>query len=65
MLMRMISKTAEFEFGETTPGTWLTGRKLEFNVPEGVKIVGYEITKTKYIDRFKDAKIVNDDDFKI
>ncbi len=53
-------KTAEFEFGETTPGTWLTGRKLEFNVPEGVKIVGYEITKTKYIDRFKDAKIVND-----
>ena len=53
-------KTAEFEFGETTPGTWLTGRKLEFNVPEGVKIVGYEITKTKYIDRFKEAKIVND-----
>ena len=39
--------TAEFEFGETTPGTWLTGRKLEFSVPEGVKIVGYEITKTK------------------
>lgn len=53
-------KTAEFEFGETTPGTWLTGRKLEFNVPEGVKIVGYEITKTKYMDRFKEAKIVND-----
>lgn len=39
--------TAEFEFGETTPGTWLTGRKLEFSVPEGVKIVGYEITKKR------------------
>lgn len=39
--------TAEFEFGETTPGTWLTGRKLEFSVPEGVKIVGYEVTKTR------------------
>ncbi len=39
--------TAEFEFGETSPGTWLTGRKLEFSVPEGVKIVGYEITKKR------------------
>ncbi len=53
-------ETAEFEFGETTPGTWLTGRKLEFSVPEGVKIVGYEITKTKYIDKFEDGKIVDD-----
>lgn len=53
-------ETAEFEFGETTPGTWLTGRKLEFNVPEGVKIVGYEITKTKYIDTFSQGKIVDD-----
>lgn len=53
-------ETAEFEFGETTPGTWLTGRKLEFSVPEGVKIVGYEITKTKYIDKFAEGKIVDD-----
>ena len=53
-------ETAEFEFGETTPGTWLTGRKLEFSVPEGVKIVGYEITKTKYIDKFSEGKIVDD-----
>ena len=52
--------TAEFEFGETTPGTWLTGRKLEFSVPEGVKIVGYEITKTKYIDKFSEGKIADD-----
>ncbi|MDO4299914.1 MAG: copper amine oxidase N-terminal domain-containing protein [Clostridia bacterium] len=53
-------ETAEFEFGETTPGTWLTGRKLEFSVPEGVKIVGYEITKTKYMDKFSTGKIVDD-----
>ena len=52
--------TAEFEFGETTPGTWLTGRKLEFTVPEGVKIVGYDITKTRYIDTFTTGKIVDD-----
>lgn len=52
--------TAEFEFGETTPGTWLTGRKLEFSVPEGVKIVGYEITKTKYMDKFSEGKIADD-----
>lgn len=52
--------TAEFEFGETTPGTWLTGRKLEFSVPEGVKIVGYDITKTRYIDTFTTGKIVDD-----
>ena len=52
--------TAEFEFGETTAGTWLTGRKLEFSVPEGVKIVGYEITKTKYIDEFTEGKIIDD-----
>ena len=52
--------TAEFEFGETTPGTWLTGRKLEFSVPEGVKIVGYDITKTRYIDTFTEGKIVDD-----
>lgn len=52
--------TAEIEFGETTPGTWLTGRKLEFNVPEGVKIVGYEITKSKYMGKFAEGKIVDD-----
>lgn len=40
-------ETAEFEFGETTPDTWLSGRKLEFSVPEGVKIVGYEITDSE------------------
>ena len=52
--------TAEFQFGETTPGTWLTGRKLEFSVPEGVKIVGYDITDTDGMDVIGEAKIVND-----
>lgn len=41
--------TAEFRFAETTPDTWLTSRKLELSVPEGVKIVGADITKTKYV----------------
>lgn len=41
--------TAEFRFAETTPDTWLTSRKLELTVPEGVKIVGADITRTKYV----------------
>ncbi len=41
--------TAEFQFAETTPDTWLTSRKLELSVPDGVKIVGADITKTKYV----------------
>jgi hypothetical protein len=41
--------TAEFRFSETTPDTWLTSRKLELTVPDGVKIVGADITKTKYV----------------
>ncbi len=41
--------TAEFRFCETTPDTWLTSRKLELTVPDGVKIVGADITKTKYV----------------
>ncbi len=57
--------TAEFEFAETSPDTWLTSRKLEFSVPEGVKIVGYEITNTKYVNsdgkKALDEAVVVDD----
>lgn len=58
-------ETAEFEFGETTPGTWLTGRKLEFSVPEGVKIVGYELTDSENLSGaakslFQTADIIDD-----
>lgn len=58
-------ETAEFEFGETTPGTWLTGRKLEFTVPEDVKIVGYELTDSDNLSGaakslFQTADIVDD-----
>lgn len=49
--------TAEFRFSETTPDTWLTSRKLELTVPEGVKIVGADITKTKYV---KKADVIRD-----
>lgn len=38
-------KTAKFRFEETTPGAWLTSRKLEFTVPEGVKIIGMDVDK--------------------
>ena len=38
-------KTAKFRFEETTPGAWLTSRKLEFTVPDGVKIIGMDVDK--------------------
>lgn len=41
-------KTAKFRFAETTPNTWLTSRKLEFKVPDGVKIIGADLDKNKY-----------------
>jgi hypothetical protein len=41
--------TAEFKFEETIENTWITDRKLEFYVPEGVKIVNYEFNDDEYI----------------
>ena len=41
--------TAEFRFEETSPDTWLTSRKLELSVPEGVKILGADLTDSKYV----------------
>ncbi len=55
--------TAEFEFAETTPDTWLDGRKLEFTVPDGVKILAYEVTDKKYFkntDYYKTARLTDD-----
>lgn len=55
--------TAEFRFAETTPDTWLTSRKLELSVPEGVKIIGADVTKTKYANAGKieeNLSIAND-----
>ncbi len=42
-------KTAIFRFSETSPDTWLTSRKVEFTVPEGVKIIGYDVDDTEKI----------------
>lgn len=42
---------AQFKFEETIPNTWITERKLEFSVPEGVQIYAYE---------FDDAEEVSD-----
>jgi hypothetical protein len=33
-------------FGETIADTWLTQRKLQFTLPEGVKILGFDIDDT-------------------
>lgn len=54
-------KTAKVKFAELTVDTWLTNRKLEFTVPEGVKIVDAEFTKIKNIVSLDDyASIAND-----
>jgi len=42
--------TATVEFSEITADSWNTGRKLQFTVPEGVKIANYEI------DEYEDCK---------
>ncbi len=41
--------TAKFRFSETANNTWLDSRKLEFTVPDGVKIIGAKIDKAKYV----------------
>ncbi len=59
-------KTAELMFGETIADTWIQQRKLEFTVPEGVKILGFDIDDTDNVggDSFLDSgeytSIVND-----
>jgi hypothetical protein len=42
-------ETAELMFGETIADTWIQQRKLEFTVPEGVKILGFDIDDTDNI----------------
>jgi len=56
---------AEFKFEETIENTWITDRKLEFYVPEGIKIVNYEFNDSEYIDAgdnglYAAASITND-----
>ena len=54
-------KTAKVKFAELTVDTWLTNRKLEFTVPEGVKIIDAEFSKIKNIVSLDDyATIAND-----
>ncbi len=43
------TKAAQVRFAETIKGTWLDTRKLEFTVPEGVKIARAEFDDVKYI----------------
>lgn len=52
---------AEVKFQETIKDTWIVQRKLEFNVPEGVKITGFEFDDEKYLndDLYNHASITN------
>lgn len=56
-------KTAKFRFQETTPGAWLTSRKLEFTVPDGVKIIGMEVDKVDKLNqsKFTDGACLSND----
>lgn len=47
---------AEIKFEETIPNTWIKQRKLEFKVPEGVKIVSYEYSNEKNFDQKPEEK---------
>lgn len=49
--------TVEIKFSEAVPNTLVESRALDFSVPEGVKIVGMEISKTN---NFDDAPVVGD-----
>ena len=56
-------KTAKFRFEETTPGAWLTSRKLEFTVPDGVKIIGMDVDKVDKLNQsnFEDGACLSND----
>lgn len=43
------NKTVKVKFSETTPGSLLTGRNLDFTLPEGVKITNVKIADQKNI----------------
>lgn len=43
------TETAEVFFAETIASTWLTTRKLNFTVPEGIKIADWEFDDEDYI----------------
>jgi len=54
--------SAQIKFEETIKNTWITSRKLEFSVPEGVKITDYEFEDDEYINSNLNsyASITND-----
>lgn len=53
-------KTATVKFAELTADTWVTNRKLEFTVPDGVKIVDVDFDEIEEIENLDDsASIIN------
>ena len=54
-------KSAKIKFEELTADTWLTNRKLEFTVPEGVKIIDADINKVKEISGLTDSVSITND----
>lgn len=57
--------TVEVKFSEAVPNTLVESRALDFNVPEGVKIVGMELTKTNNFDSSKQENMLEQKDFEI
>lgn len=53
--------TAEIKFEELIPNTYIPERKLEFSVPEGVKIVKYEVNDTKRISGLLDKMSITEE----
>lgn len=54
-------ESAQFKFEETIPNTWLTQRKLEFSVPEGVQIYDWEIEDEENVSGLSDSVSLTND----
>ena len=56
------NNTVEVKFSEAVPNTLVSSRALDFNLPEGVKIVDVEVSEAK---NFNSANGLDDADFEI
>jgi hypothetical protein len=55
------NQAAEVKFSELIENTYIAERKLEFSVPEGIKIVKYEINDSKRFSGYSDKLSITDD----
>ncbi len=56
------NNTVEVKFSEAVPNTLVSSRALDFDLPEGVKIVDVEVSEAK---NFKSSNGLDDSDFEI